>query len=58
MANFAAKTAFDAALNLEMIGRHEHWDRADEALGVLKDSMAELEEALKAFAKERAACEY
>ncbi|MHC4295556.1 MAG: response regulator, partial [Planctomycetota bacterium] len=55
--NFAAKSAFDAALNLEMIGRHERWDRAVDAMAELAEKMTELERALTVFVEENKSCE-
>jgi len=55
--NFAAKPAFDTALNLEMMGQHKTLSRATEAYGVLSEKVLALEHALKAFVKEKVPCE-
>jgi len=55
--NFAAKPAFDAALNLEMMGRHGQLDRAAEAYAVLVEQISALTPALESFVKEKVSCE-
>jgi len=55
--NFAAKRAFDAALNVEMIGRHGHLERAEEGVELLDREISVLLPALEAFAKEKMSCE-
>ena len=58
ISNFAAKEAFDAALNLEMMGRHKQLGRSSEALETLRARMNELTSALETFAKEGAPCKF
>jgi len=54
--NFAAKSAFDAAMNLEMAGGHNNMDRAREAFADVKRTVSELAAALKAFTREKVSC--
>ena len=58
VAALAAKPAFDAALNLEMMGRGGHLDGAREGLGVLEERVSSLRSALRTLIKEEASCEY
>jgi PAS domain S-box-containing protein len=46
---FAAKQAFDAALNLEMIGKHGQMARAEETLATVRRAVEDLSTALDAF---------
>ena len=58
VATLAAKPAFDAALNLEMMGRHGQLEAAGEALGLLEERISSLTSALRTFIEEEVPCEY
>jgi len=50
--NFSAKSTFDAALRLEMMGRDGDMSEAEEAYAVLENEIACLTRALAMFRKE------
>jgi CheY-like chemotaxis protein len=58
VATLAAKPAFDAALNLEMMGRYGQLDAAGEGLTLLEERISSLTSALRTFIEDEVPCEY
>ncbi len=57
VSNFAAKDAFDVALNLEMIGRHGRLESAAETCEQLSQKVAAVIEAVSTYVQEELPCE-
>jgi HPt (histidine-containing phosphotransfer) domain-containing protein len=54
VSNFSAQKAYDAAFNLESIGKNEELDRAESAFEELKGEIKNLKEAMKLLMDENA----